>query len=126
MLFETLAQPWVFLLLVVTGFASGFAFDLATYVVFLCKGNRVVKVFADLAATLAAFAVFYGCVLWVDYGATRAYHALTFVLFLTIEQLTLGKFFAKAIDKCYTLLVKMFEQIAKGLQKIKWKNRNKL
>lgn len=125
MLFETLAQPWVFFMLVLTGFLSGFAFDIAAYVVFLCKGNRVVKVFADLAATLTAFAVFYLCVLWVDYGAIRAYHVLTFVLFLTLEQLTLGKFFAKVIDKCYTLLVKMFEHLAKGLQKIKWKNRNK-
>jgi hypothetical protein len=123
MLFETLLQPLVFFALAGLGFASGVFFDLGSYVVFLCKNNRLVRIGCDFVATMCAFCVFYFAILHLCYGQVRAYQIFTFILFLVIEQLTVGKLFAIFIDKCYNFFVRIFESLSKGLQK--WKKHNK-
>jgi len=124
MLFETLFQPKIFFFLMLIGFASGFVYDICLYIVFLCKNNKIVKIIFDFLGTTIIIATFYFSVLYLDYGDFRAYHFLTFIIFLLLQRYTLGKLIAKLLDKCYNVFVKLFEMISKGLQKIKWKKTN--
>ena len=128
MLFETLFQPKIFFYLMLVGFASGFVFDVCLYIVFLFKNNKIALMVMDFVACIIIFTIFYLAVLVLDYGAFRAYHLVTFLCFLVLERYTLGKLIAKLLDKCYNAFIKVFEKIARGLQKIKWKktNHNKL
>lgn len=124
MLFETSNQPQIFLLLVIAGFFCGFVYDMSTYIIFLCKKNKVVQIIFDFIASIAVFAIFYACVLFWDYGEMRFFHFFAFFSSLVFQRYTLGKFIAKLFDKCYNLFIKLFENIVKGAQKLKWKKKH--
>lgn len=111
MLYETLNQPIICLLLILIGFLSGFVYDISNYIVFLCKNNSVVKIIFDFLATICIFSIFYVSILNLDYGRLRLYHFLIFFIFLILERISLGKLIAKLIDICYNLLTKMFNKI---------------
>ena len=121
MLYETLSQPKIFLFLALIGFASGFLYDVSSYIIFLCNKNKVVKIVFNFLATICTFVVFYIAVLVLDYGELRFFHFVTFWLFLSIQRITLGNIIANFIDKCYTFLTKLIQKMLKGLQKKKWK-----
>lgn len=124
MLYETVFQTKIFFFMLLIGFGCGFIYDVCFYIVFLCKNNKIVRVVFDFLGTLIIFAIFYFAVLKLDYGDFRAYHFFVFTAFLLLQRYTLGKIIAKLLDKCYNIFIKLFEKIAKGLQKIKWKKTN--
>lgn len=124
MLFETASQPLVFALLLLTGFLCGFLYDLAGYIVFLCKKNKIVQIVFDFVSSILIFAIFYLAVLNWDFGEFRLYHYFAFFSGLIFQRYTLGKFIAKLLDKCYNLFVKLTQKMVKGAQKLKWKKKH--
>ncbi|MGI5841995.1 MAG: spore cortex biosynthesis protein YabQ [Christensenellales bacterium] len=121
MLYETMSQPKIFLFLTLWGFASGFLYDISSYIIFLCNKNKIVKIVFNFLATICAFIVFHIAVLKLDYGELRFFHFVSFWLFLTFQRITLGNIIANFIDKCYTFFTKQIQKLLKGLQKKKWK-----
>lgn len=113
MLFETLSQTQIFWNLALIGFVSGFIFDLSTYVVFLCKKNKIVKILFDFFATILVFLCFYFIVSKIDYGTIRLYHLFAFFAFFAIQRISLGKIIAKFFDWCYNIFIKTLQKILK-------------
>lgn len=111
MLFESLLQPKIFLIVFCIGFCSGFVFDLAGYIVFLCKHNKVVKFIFDYLATVITFAIFFLTILLVNYGEFRVYHFIAFYGALLLERFTLGKLVKKLINFVYTQFLKLIQKL---------------
>ena len=74
-LYETLNQPLIFLIIFCVGFVSGLIFDAIS--VALCG------------------VVFFACLLELNYGEFRFYILLGYVLGILIERITLGLIVAK-------------------------------
>lgn len=109
MLYETLNQPIICIILIMVGFLSGFIYDLSNYIIFLCNNNKVIKHFFDFLATILAFLIFYFTILKIDFGNVRFYHVIIFLIFLILQRITLGKLIAKTIQICYNYIVKLFK-----------------
>ena len=56
MLYETLNQPLICLILLLVGFLSGFIYDISNFILFLCKNNFVIKIILDFISTILCFA----------------------------------------------------------------------
>ncbi len=117
MLYETLNQPTIIFFLFLIGFSCGFLFDLKSYIVFLCRENKIVKIIFDFIFSIFVFSIFYLSVLKLDYGELRLFHFIIFFGSILLQRLTLGKLIAKLFNWCYT----KFTNLTKKIQTIGWK-----
>lgn len=101
-LFETLSQPLIFLVIFSTGVGSGLVYDLRNYINFLCAKNKVIAVILDILATLIACSILFLVNLKINFGQFRFYIPLAFFSGLILERYTLGLFVAKICSWCYT------------------------
>ena len=112
-LFETLSQPITIIFVMMFGFMSGLFFDVCYLITFLCNNNKIVKNIMEFVAVVCSF-----CVLFVQSqiflnGQFRLYVLIFFVLFLMLEQCTLGKFIAKTRNWCYDIFRKFSQRMIK-------------
>lgn len=101
MLYETLGQPLVFLCMLGGGCAAGVLFDGAKFLTKLCKDNKILSHTLFFVATLCAGAIFYLVNLAVNFGQFRFYTIDSFICAIILEQISVGKLFAKLANKCY-------------------------
>lgn len=101
MLYETVGQPLVFLCLLAAGLGCGLLFDGARLCAKFCNNNKIVKQVFYFISTLCSGVVFYLVNLAVNFGQFRFYTIATFIAAIVLEQVSIGKLFAKLIDKCY-------------------------
>lgn len=101
MLYETVGQPIVFLSLLAAGLGCGLLFDGAKLLSALCNKNKIVMHIFLFLATICSGAVFYLVNLATNFGQLRLYTILTFIAAIVLEQVSIGKLFAKLIQKCY-------------------------
>ena len=111
MLNETLAQPLIFLMLILFGFASGIIFDISNFILKLCKNNKVLKHFLDFFACISVFGIFFLCIYTYSFGELRFYEFLVFFGFFSLERFSLGKIVEKIIEACYNAFVKLVNKI---------------
>ena len=105
MLYPTLLQPLVILMVFFTGLFSGVVFNLSKVLAFLSGSDKVSKGIFDFIATISSFAVLYFVNLKFNYGQFRLYVLVVFVLSLIFEQFLSQVLWTKAISKCYNKLV---------------------
>lgn len=116
-LYETLNQPLIFLIIFCAGFVSGLVFDASKYLTFLFNNNKIFqKIFDVVAVALCGF-VFFVCLLYLNFGEFRFYILLGFVLGILIERFSLGLIVAKICHVCYNafrnLMTKLSSKIFK-------------
>lgn len=102
LLYETLSQPVIFLIIFGIGLGSGLIFDLRKYLDFLTANKKIVGIMLDILATIIVCGVLYFSNLAFNYGQFRFYIPLSFFAGLIIERYTLGLFVAKICSWCYT------------------------
>ena len=127
MLYETLSQPLIALILIVAGFFSAIFFDIANVLLFNIKSKKIYKIFKnilDCCCVLLCGSVFYIVVLFWAYGDVRLWQIILFILAVCIERVTIGKLIAKIIVICYNNFIKFMKFIKKKIQNIISKNKN--
>lgn len=117
LLYETLSQPVIFLIILLVGFACGLIFDARNYICFLCNKNKVVCHLTDFFAGLLSFAIFFLSIGKLNFGQLRVYLALGFAVGLIIERFSVGLIIAKVANWCYTLFKGLVNKITNGKQK---------
>lgn len=123
-LFETLSQPLLFLILFSIGFCCGFLFDLRSYIVFLLNKNKVAEIILDVLFSVGTCAIFFFSCLRFNYGELRFFLILAFVSGFLIQRFSLGRLIAKVIEKCYIKFRNLISKIDYGKLKKKKKQKN--
>lgn len=108
MLYESLAQPLIFLCMTAGGILSGVFFDIQKMLMFFLNQNKPFKklnsflkhIFIFFSVFSILFTFFY-INLKVNYGQLRFFTVLAFALSLSIERFFVGSFLAKPIKTCY-------------------------
>ena len=100
-LYETLNQPLIFLIIFCAGFVSGLVFDASKYLTFLFNNNKIFQKIFDVVAVAFCGFVFFVCLLYLNFGEFRFYILLGFVLGILIERFSLGLIVAKICAVCY-------------------------
>ena len=100
MLYQTLGQPFVFLIIFAAGFIAGGFFDLSALLSFLSGKDKYSKNIFDFFAVVISFALLYFANLIFNYGLFRFYVLFLFLIALAFERF-LSKLWTKAIQKCY-------------------------
>lgn len=101
MLYPTLNQPLVFLVILAVGLASGLLFDLANILTILSGKDKFSKGLFDFIAVIFSFGVLFYSNLAVNYGQFRVYVLLTFLFAILIERLLSKILWTKCIKKWY-------------------------
>lgn len=111
MLYETSSQSTTFLFLFFIGVLAGFIFDFAILINCFFKKNNITKHILYFLSTILIFFIFSKSNLLLNFGQIRFFCILAFMSGLLIERLTLGKMFAKLVDKCYTFIVNILKRV---------------
>lgn len=109
MLYETLAQPSIFLIMCAGGFAAGFLFDIKNIALFAFfqKNSIFSRIFAHFLmffACFVAFCVFFILNLRTNFGQIRGFGVLAFLLAFGLERFFMKNFVAIPAAKCYNKL----------------------
>lgn len=121
MLYETLNQPSILLIFLITGLLSGLVFDVGNFVKFLCSNKKVPKVILDFIETFFILCIFFKVNLQFNYGVFRFFPIIIFLLSFTIERFTIGKLVAKFYLSCYNCLTKLNKLLWRKLKNGKTK-----
>lgn len=119
LLYETLSQPLIFLIIFSIGFASGLIFDLRKYVCFLWANNKIVSLILDIIATLLVCGILFYSNLIFNYGQFRFFVIFSFVLGFALQRFILGVFVAKICSWCYNKSTKLMAKIYGKIKKEK-------
>lgn len=111
MLYETLSQPLILLLLLIFGFASGIVFDFANFFFILSQKNKTFRFFLDLISMVLVGLIFFLLVLKINYGEIRFYEIVMFASALFVERVLIGKIVAKFFGLCYNFFVRFLEKL---------------
>jgi len=101
MLYETLSQPFILLILSGIGLFSGFIFDLKNIFNFLFKKNKIINQILLFFSVLLLFIIFYFTNLKINYGEIRFFSIFIFFLAFSIQRFFVQNFLANKIVKCY-------------------------
>lgn len=113
MLFETLSQPKLLVILFLIGFLSGFVFDIINFIKFACNNNKITNIIFDFIGTLIDFAILFLTNLEINYGELRFFAISIFFIGFSLQRFTLGKILAKFFLWCYNVFIK-FIRMLKG------------
>ena len=105
MLYPTLIQPLVILMVFLAGLFSGLVFNLSKILAFLSGNDKYSKNIFDFLAMIFSFTVLFFVNLKFNYGQFRLYVLGVFLLSLIFEQFLSRVLWTKAISKCYNKLV---------------------
>lgn len=124
LLYETLSQPLIFIIILSFGFLSGLVFDLRNYLCFLFAKNKIVSVILDTVATILVCFIFLLGNLYFNFGQFRFYVILGFVIGLSIERVTLGIIVGKICSWCYNKFRELTSKLYGKREKEKKSNIN--
>ena len=106
-LYETLSQGTILLMLVASGFCCGFLFDIVQ--IFFQKQ----KIFSNILvffASLLCYAILFLIVLCFSYGQMRIWHVLVFVASTMLQRASCGHLLAKLTSVCYNFFHKKIKK----------------
>ncbi len=101
MLYETLSQPFILLILSSIGLFSGIIFDIKNILIYLLKKNKIIHQILLFFSILILFFIFYFVNLKINYGKIRFFSIFIFFLAFFIERFFVQNFLANKIAKCY-------------------------
>ena len=107
MLYPTLNQPYVFIIIFLTGLASGLLFDLANFLSLLFNNNKIIKQLFYFLSTISTGFLLFAVNLVTNFGQFRIFILLSFIFALTIERFTLGHLINKFLDKTRKIKIKL-------------------
>src|SRR5574344_1274038 len=118
LLYETLSQPLIFLIIFCIGLGSGIIFDLKSYMNFLCEKNKIMSIILDIISAILVCGILFLSNLIFNYGEFRFYILLAFTLGFLIERFTLGIFVKKFFSWLYFSSKNLIRKIFKKIEKI--------
>lgn len=104
MLYPTINQPIVFIVIFSVGLASGLLFDFAHILTYLSGNDKYSKGLFDFLAIIFSFGILFYSNLAVNYGQFRFYVLLTFLFAMFIERVISKILWTKCIKRCYNNL----------------------
>ncbi len=106
MLYPTLNQPLMFILLLLAGLASGVIFDVLNLIIGLLGSDKYVRHFFNFLSVVLSFAILFIVNLKFNYGQYRSYVLIIFLISFCFERFLSRFLWTKLIKKCYSLLSK--------------------
>ncbi len=103
MLYPTLNQPLMFLLLLLAGFASGIIFDIFNIIVTALGNDKYSHHFFNFLSVLFSFALVFIVNLKFNYGQFRIYVIAIFLVSFLLERVISKFLWTKLIKKCYSI-----------------------
>lgn len=122
MLYETLSQPKLLLFFLLTGFISGFIFDIGNFIKFLFSNKKISNIILDFIETFLVLFFIFNINLKINYGVIRFFPIFIITFIFWLERITIGKIVAKTYLKCYSLLIKFTKYIWRKNDKTKKNN----
>ena len=101
MLYESLSQPIIFLFLCLSGFVSGFLFDLKNILSIYFKRNKIISQILSFFAVFLTFFMYFFTNLKINYGEFRFFSIIAFAISLLLQRFIIKNFLAKPVIKCY-------------------------
>ena len=101
MLYPTLSQPIVFLVILCAGIIGGIIFDIFKILTFLSGNDKYSKIFFDFLATIFSFGILFVINLQINYGQFRIFIIITFLFALILERFLSKILWTKCIKKWY-------------------------
>lgn len=111
MLYQTLQQPKLLVVFLITGFVCGSLFDVGNFIKFLCLNKKIAIIILDLIQTAIVLFIIFIVNLQFNYGEIRIFPLLIFLFAFVIEKITLSKMFVKFYKACYNRFIKLNERI---------------
>ena len=108
MLYETLLQGKMFLMMLYFGIVCGILLTIKNMICNLLKQNKIVIIASDILFCLVSTFVFVFAKIAFCYGQFRIFELIAFVLGITIQQISLNKIVEKIFHLLYTLLERLF------------------
>ena len=113
MLYPTLNQPLMIVILIAAGFVGGLIFDLVKICSLLCCKSKIVKHCLDFSATILIFAFIFWMHLKYNYGQFRFYVILLFFVSFSIEKIFAKFLWTKLLQKWYSSIVQRRKEVGK-------------
>ncbi len=104
MLYESLSQPTIFLLISLAGFASGFIFDFKTLLLNCFKENKYLNQISAFFACFLTLSIFFIVNLKINYGQFRLFIVISFLISFYTQRFIMNNFVANTLQKCYNKL----------------------
>ena len=101
MLYPTLNQPLIFLVIFAVGLASGLLFDIAHVLSFFSGNDKFTKGLFDFIAVTFSFGILFYSNLAVNYGQFRIYVVASFLLAIFLERILSKFLWTRCIKRCY-------------------------
>lgn len=106
MLYPTLNQPLVLLIIFLVGLGCGLIFDIARILTTLSGNDRWSGYIFDFLATILSFVILFFANLYVNLGQFRLYVVAIFLVSFSIERLFSKFLWTKLLAKWYTNIAK--------------------
>ena len=106
MLYPTLNQPILFIVLIAGGVVGGLIFDVFRILSTLSGNDRFSKHFFDFLATLFTFFLLFFINMGLNYGQFRIYVPLVFLTSFTLERLFSKFLWTKLLSKWYSSITR--------------------
>lgn len=102
MLYPTLNQPLILLVMFACGMFAGLIFDVARLLTTLSGNDKISKHIFDFIATILAFLFLFFANLWFNYGQFRVYVLAIFLLSFSLERFISKILWTKLLSKWYS------------------------
>ncbi len=117
LLYETLSQPIIALIIFLIGFGSGFIADISNYLYFLFNNNKYFRIIIDIITSIICFVIFFISIINLNYGEFRLYLLMLFIIGFLLQRFTIGKIIAKISNWCYNKFKKIISFFNYGKNK---------
>lgn len=121
MLFQTLNHLSLFFIFLLTGFVSGFIFDIGNFIKFLFANKKIPSIILDFIQTSLSIILLFFVNLKYNFGLFRVFPIIIFCFSFFIERISLGKILAKGRILCYNFIEKLNNKLWSKIKK--WKNK---
>ena len=108
MLYETLLQSKMFLVLLYFGIVCGILLTIKNMICNLFKQNKIALIASDILFCIASTFVFVFAKITFCYGQFRIFELIAFIIGILIQQFSLNKIVEKFLHLLYTLLERLF------------------
>jgi len=105
-LYPTLNQPIILLVVFVSGLASGLIFDIFKIIVLLSGNDKITKHFFDFLATMFSFLLLFFVNLYFNFGQFRLYVIIVFLISFTLQRLFSKFLWTKLLSKWYSSIAR--------------------
>lgn len=113
MLYPTLNQPLVIVVMLGVGFLSGVLLDVGKILAWITGEQKLARHFFDFLAVILSAGLVIFCNLRVNYGQFRIYVLLVFFVAFLIERFLSKILWTKLLERCYTNIVNIKHKLKK-------------